>query len=48
MWSNVEKTLRVTGTEARIVQVAAWRRFLVQPRVVSQLDHAEAKATWTE
>ena len=48
VWSNVGRTLRVTGTDARMVQVAAWQRLLVKPGVVSQLDHAEAKATWTE
>ena len=47
MWSNVEKTFGVAGTDPGILQVSAsfWLR---KPGVVGQLDHAEAQVAWAE
>ena len=49
MWSNVEKTFAVTGTEGPILQggtrVVGW---LVEAGAVGELDDAQPQATRSE
>ena len=47
MWSNVEKTFGVAGTDSRILQVSA-RLWLGEPGVVGQLDDAQPQVAWAE
>ena len=47
MWSNVEKTFGVAGTDDRILQVSA-TLWLGEPGAVGQLDDAEAEVAWAE